>query len=281
MKDLLNEYYGIKIEHYKKYKEGIIFFIGVNKYYLYKLNNEDNIENIKELYEYVINNSNIKLHKIILNKYSEINSDGYVLFLLRVIESDISINDVYLFNLCNMNEYKKQYIDIGSRWLERIDYLENRLNNSIIDSKVRYVFDYYSNIVEILVRFLGNVDAQSINLVLAHKKSYNNTIDYYNPFNLVIDLKYRDLIYYLGNVGELEEVFKYCTYINEYDRKFVFFRILLPSKVMYLIELYLNEEIDVESITVYLSNIEEYENSLSRYEELFNYYIFRYLKKSN
>ena len=281
MKDILNEYYDLKIEHYKECNEGIIFFIGGNKYYLYKLNNDDSVENTRELYEYVISKSNVKLHNILLNKYGEISSDGYVLMLLRVVDSDITINDVYLFNLCNMNEYKKQYIDIGDRWLRRVDYLEDKLNKNIIDSKVRYVFDYYSSIIEILVKFLGNIDINAIDLVLAHKKSYNNTIDYYNPFNLVIDLKYRDLIYYLDSIGELEQIFKYCTYINENDRKYMFFRILLPSKVIYTIELYLNDVAGIEDIEVYLNNISDYESYLSKYEELFDYYVFKHLKRSN
>lgn len=281
MKDILTNYYDLKIEHYKKYNEGIIFFIGGNKYYLYKLNRDDRIEYVKELYEYVISNSNIKVHKIILNKYGDINSEDYVLMLLRVVEAEVNVNDVYLFNLCNMNEYRKQYIDIGDRWLRRIDYLEDRLNKSICDSKVRYVFDYYSGIIEILVKFLGNIDIDSIDLVLAHKKSYNNTVDYYNPFNLIIDLKYRDLIYYLDSVGKLEHIFRYCTYLSDYDRKYIFFRILLPSKVIYTIELYINDEIDIEEVETYLNSIEDYEDYLSKYEELFDYYIFRYLKRSN
>ena len=61
----------------------------------------------------------------------------------------------------------------------------------------------------------------------------------------------------------------------------MFFRILLPSKVIYTIELYLNDVVGIEDIDAYLNNISDYESYLSKYEELFDYYVFKHLKRSN
>ena len=85
-----------------------------------------------------------------------------------------------------------------------------------------------------------------LELVLSHKKRYNNTIDYYNPFNLCIDLKYRNIIFYLLSNDIIYKINNYISYVSDYERKYILFILLIPYDYF-------------DNMDRYVSNINEYE----------------------
>lgn len=279
MKDLLNNYYDINIDTYKQYGAGIIFVVNGDNYYFYKIEDSD-IKVIDELIQKVLNKTNMRLHSIVLNKNGDVLSDGFVLLKLNVLPSEVDYNDLKKFVSCNMNEYKKDYIDFRTVWMNKIDLLEKKLNECSIEQVINESFDYFDGIVEILIKFLGNVDLESTNLVLSHKKNYNNTIDYYNPFNLTIDLPYRDLVFYLKNNNNEFSIYDYIGFDNK-DVKYVFARMAMPFEYFELIDRYLSNEDVKQEISLLIDNIDLYEDYLYNLQMLFNFYVFDYLKRSN
>ena len=279
MKELLNDYYDINIDTYRQYEDGIIFVVNGDNYYFYRVKDIE-VSFVDELIQNVLNKNNIRLHSIVLNKNGDVLSDGFVLLKLNVLPCEVDYNDLKKFVSCNMNEFKKYYLDFRTVWMNKIDLLEKKLNDSSKEQIVNDSFDYFDGIVEILVKFVGTVDLEGTNLVLSHKKNYNNTIDYYNPFNLTIDLMYRDLVFYLKNNHNESDIFDYIGFDNK-DLKYVFARMAMPFEYFELIDRYLNGEDVKQEISLLIDNIDLYEDYLYALQMLFNFNVFAYLKKSN
>lgn len=279
MKDLLKDYYDINIDTYKQYEDGIVFVVNGDNYYFYRIEDID-ISFIDELIQKVLKKSNIRLHSIVLNKNGDVLSDGYVLLKLNVLPCEVDYNDLKKFVNCNMNEYRKDYLDFRTGWINKIDLLEKKLNESSTEPVINESFDYFDGIVEILIKFVGNVDLERTNLVLSHKKNYNNTIDYYNPFNLTVDLVYRDLVFYLKNNHDEFNVFDYIGFDNS-DVRYIFARMAIPLEYFELIDRYLNGEDVKQEMSLLIDNIDLYEDYLYNLQMLFSFNIFDYLKKSN
>lgn len=256
MKELLKNFYNIIVNEYYEVLEGYILYEGDNIYYLYKLDEECNIDLVKEIYKYIKDNNVIKLHSIIYNIFNDYISDGYVLMKVNRLICDINYDDVTLFNNINMNYLSNYYIDIRTYWINKIDKIEKEIIN--YNDDIRYDFYYYMGIIERLISYIELIDISKLELVLSHKKRYNNTIDYYNPFNLCVDLKYRDLIYYLLNNDIVYKLWNYIGYINSYERKYILFSLLIPYD-------YFN------NMNHYISNINEYEEYVLDVLEILGY----------
>ena len=265
MEDILKEYYDIYIESYYMIDNSYIFNIGNDTYYLYKYDIECNLDFVFEIYNYVIVNSRLKIHNLIKNKYGEYVSNDYVLMKINVLISGIDYNDVLMFSRCNMDMFSKYYIDVKSLWINKLDLIENDINNYI--DNIRYDFYYYLGVMEILLSYVNDMDIKYEKLVLSHKKRYNNSIDYYNPFNFCIDLKYRDLIYYLINIDDVDNILKYSGGINEYEMRYIIFRLLIPYDFF--------DNMDNSNG----SDIVNYEILLNKIKDLFNLNLFNYIKK--
>lgn len=260
MKDILNRFYNININEYKEYNNGIIFVINSDNYYLCNVDNI-NIENLLELYNYIRSISNIKLHTIVINNNGNVVSEGYILYKLNVLIDDINYNDVINFNLCNVDD--KYYISFIDEWINKIDYLDNNINDGS--------YDYFKGIIECLIKYIKDFDSSRYKLCIGHNKVCLNTIDYYNPINLCIDIIYRDVINYVRYCDNIINLNKYID-VNDLNlMKYVFVYLVLPNEYFNL----LDGNIDIKSY------IENYEMYLLEVEELCNVYIFEHIKRSN
>lgn len=262
MKEILNKFYNININDYKEYNNGIIFVIGSDNYYLCKCNNI-NIDNVLELYDYVRSVSNIKLHTIVINNNGNVVSDDYILFKLNVLISEIDYKDVMEFNLCKLDG---MYIGFNDEWVSKLDYFDN-----VIDELNTYgSYDYFKGIVENLIKFIKDFDGSKYNLCLSHFKVCLNTIEFYNPINLCIDIMYRDIVNYVRYCDYKKNIFNY---IDPSLIKYAFVYMVVPNEYFdNLINGYIKE---------YVDNIDDYERYLLEVEELFNIYLFEHIKRSN
>ena len=71
MKELLKKFYEIDIEDYYEVEDGYLFYLYGQLFYFYKLDNECNLDVVKEIYNYVCLKSNIRLHCIVYNIFNE------------------------------------------------------------------------------------------------------------------------------------------------------------------------------------------------------------------
>lgn len=274
MKSILKEFYNIDIDEYKEYNDGILFFIGGENYYLYNVLSED-IYLVEKLSTYLNNTYKIKLHSFIKNKNNELLSNNYILMHLNVLITDIDFYDIDIFNNCNMNGFRDDYISVIEVWQSKLDYFGEKIREKEYES-IRYLYDYFSGISEMLLKFIGDIDVYSMDLVLSHKKRYNNTVDYYNPFNLTVDVINKDLVDYFEKENKLNELL--VSFSNDYGKcKYLFFKLVFPYCFFNNLEECIN---DVNFDNILNINIYDYESKFDRYQELFNYYLLP-IKKSN
>ena len=228
-----------------------------------KINNI-NIDNVLELYNYIRSISNIRLHTIIINNNGNVVSEGYILFKLNVLIDDISYNDVINFNLCNVDD--KYYISFINEWINRLEYLDNNISDGS--------YDYFKGILECLIKYISDFDGSRYKLCIAHNKVCLNTIDYYNPINLCIDIIYRDIVNYVRYCDNISSLNKYIDINDPNLMKYVFVYLVLPNEYFEL----LNSNRDVIG---YIEEIDNYESYLLEVEELCNVFIFEHVKRSN
>ena len=213
MNNYINFYYELYPDNIVKSKDNYTFVINNEKYY-FTIYNRDiaEIDTIFKLNREMIERNSL-VHEIILNKKNEPLTlvDGVYYILLRVYVNDtkiISIDDI-LFML-NSNDSIMDNNIIGRTdwvklWSLKIDYFEYQIGHLI--KKYPYIYntvDYYIGLGENAIEYIKELSEEKMNtnLSVTHRRiGANSTLfDLYNPLNLVIDYKVRDIAEYIKDV---------------------------------------------------------------------------------
>ena len=226
MKDKLYQKYGFKIT-YLTYKKDHIFFENNNiKYMICKTelsNNElaelDNIVRYLEKYA-------IFFHQIVLNDGGylfEFGSQNYVVLKMRMLERKIDFSEILKVSFIQVPNENFNLIE------SKIDFLEQYLAN--YENLDFENFNYFIGLAENSISLfnLSNSPKNYIN----HKRIHYNetTIDFYNPLNIIIDYKTRDIAEYSKNLfvfgdDRIIEILKYISIDSWYT---YFARVVFPS----------------------------------------------------
>lgn len=282
--NLLKEYYGIDINDYKEYKEGIIFFVNGSYYLFTKCHfNEAYVSNITRLCDYA-KSKGIKLHDFVYNKEYKFISKEYILFKVNVFMEEIDFDDVMLFNSVDCNSYNSDYIFMDKFWEDKIDYLELQLSELSNNKLLNNSFDYYVGIAEELIDYLRkNYDKKNINLRLSHKcLKCLDSLEYYNPLNISVDLPYKDIAAFLRRKGDTELLVNLIDKaVNTSDYGYFFVRMVFPFKYFHEIEEILVDGKDNNELIQIVNKVTNYEEYLWEIEKFFGIYLFDWIKKSN
>lgn len=229
-------------------------------------------------------------HEIILNKdnipLTSVNNKYYVLLQINVINSLITPN--YLTKQIAVNGQNKNYkILYRTNWIElwttKIDYFEYQLEHFkhkyplIIDS-----INYFIGLGENAISYVNNTltGNNTLEYFVSHKRL--NTRDdlffYYNPLNLIIDYKIRDIAEYLKS-SFLNDDYSFIkierllmnSNLNETDYKLLYGRLLFPSFYFDIYDQIINGYIKEKEICEVIKRADEYEEFL--------YNIFVIIKK--
>lgn len=258
MNNYINFYYELYPDNIVKNKDNYTFVINNEKYY-FTIYNRDiaEIDTIFKLNREMIERNSL-VHEIILNKKNEPLTlvDGVYYILLRVYVNDtkiISIDDI-LFML-NSNDSIMDNNIIGRNdwvklWSLKIDYFEYQIGHLI--KKYPYIYntvDYYIGLGENAIEYIKELSEENMNtnLSVTHRRiGANSTLfDLYNPLNLVIDYKVRDIAEYIKDVffnsdidvyKILNELFSKAIF-DKLTLSLLFSRLLFPS---YYFDLYEN-----------------------------------------
>lgn len=221
-------------------------FIIEDSTYLF-LPTERAINEVEELYKIttLLKHYHFKMHEIILNNQKKcitvFQNENYV--LLRLITSwqeKISLGDILNFNKLSLNFENNKLLlrnDWHKLWSEKIDYFEYQVNQ--FGKKyplIRESFSYFCGLAENAIQYTNFIKENQL-LCISHKRIKENMLelDFYNPLNIVIDYKVRDITEYFKDrffngylpFEEIEYVLTYELFENEY---LVFFtRMLFPS----------------------------------------------------
>lgn len=282
MKNALNYYYNLNIEtiHQK------------NKNYYFKINNSQFLlleyleDDVNEIYNLNIYLTQIfKFHKIILNKDNSpltiINERKYILLELIDYNNNLTINDIIKINNIPINKNLKfKQNDWFSLWVNKIDYFEYQINQ--IGKKyplIRESFNYYIGLAENAISLMKTVKNENIYLSLSHKR-INTAFDLYNPLNLIIDIRVRDICEYLKynffeNKDILNDLNIFLHYNNLSNDELLCFlaRMLFPTYYFDLYEKIIKNEIKEEEIKKIIFKANKYEEILK--------YIYLNIKNNN
>jgi len=294
MKNIINFFYNLYPENIYNYKNNYYFYYNNNLYTLifYELDINE-ITNIYELNQKMLA-FNIKVHQIILNKDSNplslINNNYYILYRITIknINKKITLQDInYLNSFSPTLSNEILYKDWSILWANKIDYLEYQINQSgkkypILVESFSYFVGMSENAISYFRNAVKEIKPNNNDIgVISHKKirMNDNLFNLYDPTNLIIDYKTRDIAEYIkisffvDNFNILEELYHYFNknYYSEFSIRILFARILYPSYYFQLYDNIIRELIKEDEILKITCRINEYEQYLQE--------IFSLLKK--
>lgn len=280
--EILKTFYNIKITDYREYKEGIIFYLN-GSYYLFTkcYHDEKYLTSILELINYARMNG-IKLHDIIYNKEYKLISKEYILLKINVLIDKVDINDVILFSSVDCNSFRDKYVSMEKLWEEKIDYLELQLSEFSSNKLLNNSFDYFVGISEILIGYLRNIYEykMKVDLRLSHRSlSCLDTIEYYNPLNISLDVKYKDMAFFIRQTSDYNLLFRYIEQsLKDGYLDYFFVRMVFPFKFFDEAENILLDGKDERDLVNIVSKIGDYEAYLGEMEKYFGIYLFSWIE---
>lgn len=218
MENIIKYFYNINVINIRQNSK-IIFVEDETNLYAF-LNCDNYIENIEEIYKlnkYLIYN-NIYMYEIIENKFNEIMTinENHRFVLIKIDDNynkKIDINMIYNFQYKIYNEFNLKVNDWKMLWMNKIDYYEyhistNGLKYPILKDSISYFIGMSENAISALDQIENN------DLYIQHRRiTCNSThFDFYNPLNIIIDTRVRDLC----------EYYKSCIiYKSEYSKNII------------------------------------------------------------
>jgi len=280
MKNAINYYYNLYPENVYTSKHHNYFFIDNIRYTLIKY--EEDINEINKIYNIQIEmmKKNLYVHEIILNierkPITFINENPYILLKTVYYDEKIKIDNIIAFSWLKENKEEKNWKKI---WSDKNDYMEFQMSE--LGKKhplLRESFSYYIGLAETAVALTNNINNEEINYTYAHKRinKEDTFLEFYNPLNIIIDTKIRDITEYLKSSffsGEnIEEVLYY--YINNImltKSEIIMFiaRMLYPTYYFDIFEEIITDREKEEKIQNILSKTKEYEIILKEIYNIF------------
>ncbi len=296
MNNYIDYYYNLYPNTIEKVGRNYRFFLNNEKYYIimYERNLEE-IDTLVKLNKEMIERGSL-VHEIVLTK------DGKAVFLcdnnsyalLRVyINENIPIKIEDIFYMLDYNDTIKPNNIIGrmnwaNLWSSKVDYFEYHIGHLI--KKYPYIYktvDYYLGLAENAISYVKDIKTPASLISICHRRiGVTSTLfDLYNPFNLVIDYKVRDIAEYIKSVffyGEnscvegvvnsenmivdkcniiLESIFKKYIFDNE-ALKLLFARLLFPSYYFDLYENVIDNSLNENVISCIIKKSSAYEEFL-------------------
>lgn len=280
MLDYINYFYNLYPPLLNKENDNYVFFVGNEKYYLTPYRRElSEIKDLVELNKRMVS-SNSLVHEIIINKFNEpisvISNENYV--LLRVYVNDIKkidINDIiYMLNENVDLSGLKSLLRTNwvSLWSNKVDYIEYQMGHLI----KKYPFlnntiDYYLGLCENAITYIKNLKMFSdykIPIGISHKRITKDAtlFDLYNPLNLIIDYKVRNIAEYLKDAFFKDEDVNYILNIvfknfwfDKLNLSLLVARLLYPSYYFDLFEEIIDKELDENIIFPLTKKSSKYE----------------------
>lgn len=296
MNNYIDYYYNLYPNTIEKVGRNYRFFLNNEKYYIimYERNLEE-MDTLVKLNKEMIERGSL-VHEIVLTK------DGKAVFLcdnnsyalLRVyINENIPIKIEDIFYMLDYNDTIKPNNIIGrmnwaNLWSSKVDYFEYHIGHLI--KKYPYIYktvDYYLGLAENAISYVKDIKMPASLISICHRRiGVTSTLfDLYNPFNLVIDYKVRDIAEYIKSVffyGEnscvegvvnsenmivdkcniiLERIFKKYIFDNE-ALKLLFARLLFPSYYFDLYENVIDNSLNENVISCIIKKSSAYEEFL-------------------
>lgn len=276
MKNTINYYYNLNINTIHQKEKNYYFKVDNKNYLLLKCTNIEEPDDIYRLNMYL--SQILPVNRIVLNVNNEvitkINDSNYLLLELFSNNNKINLNNIIeLSNIripFSVDKLKRN--DWYNLWIKKIDYFEYQLSQ--IGKKyplIRESFNYYIGLAENAIILVNNIDFNNIPLGLSHRRITNMSFNLYNPLNIVIDVRIRDVCEYFkfcffNNIDismELELFLSYNSF-NIDEAKLFLARMFFPTYYFDLYEKIIDNEIDESEIKKVIIKADNYEKILKQ-----------------
>ena len=291
MIDYINYYYDLYPVSVNEIDGKYMFYINSEKYYfiIYDRSMEE-LEELVELNKKMIASGSL-VSEIVVDKFNNVvnnyNSNIYILIRVYVNENKlVDIRDIiYMLNENVVNETYDSIsrVNWSKLWEDKVDYFEYQMGHLIKKYPILYnTIDYYLGLSENAIFYLKNVVSNyngNASLSICHKRiGVNSTLfDLYNPLNIIIDYKVRDIAEYIKDaffydkdVNAIFNVVYSNYYFDKLNLALLLSRLLFPS---YFYDKF--EEI------VYKGDNESYIYQIIKKSSLFEDFIDNYIKSCN
>ena len=255
-----------------KSKECIKIKDNNKEYIFYKIYNPQRIIEINDILK-----NQTEYYKIIKNINNEIitiyKENYYVLLEInnsyKILSKNIILNNRdYLNYLINQSNWT--YL-----WSKKNDYYESiNINNKYIKETI----NYYIGLAENAIEFIKYNDIYTNSIFICNCNKNN----LYNPLNIVLDCKEREVGEIIKNEFFYNEISKeeIINKLNNYNLKKVIARLLYPNYYFDIVDEFINNKIDENKLKNILSKQSKYEKlimEISKYDE--NIIIPNWIKK--
>lgn len=270
MKDLINYYYNLNIINIHQREKNYYFKINNELYSFVECNEYDKIKKIYELSKYleqfgIFEQLILNIDNQIITEYNE---KKYVLIKKIKINNDITFNKIIEINNIKIPTIKLKVLDWEELWSKKMDYFEYQISQ--IGKKyplIRESFNYYLGLAELAISIINNIPKKDLYLCLSHRR----IDDIYNPLNLVIDYRVRDVSEYFKkkffeNKDIIEELnlFLFNNNLTINEKQLFFVRMLFPTYYFDTYEDIITDKISEDAIKKITIKVDEYEKILKK-----------------
>ena len=283
MKNVINYYYNLYPDNIFQSDKGYYFYIDDIKYYFVKYEYDD-LEKIYNLHLNMLN-SNFYIHPIVVNRdnsiYTAVDSNKYVLVKIIYYSDVIDLNSVLSFF-----SYPASLAEINwhELWSKKNDYIRYQINMLGKKYKIlRESIDYYIGLGENAIQLMSMV-RERVPLYYVHKRILD---DLYNPLNICLDSKVRDIAEYLkqcffmGNDISYDIDYVLNSYLNDDEYVLFLARMLYPTYYYDLFEKIILGEKDEEEIIKIVDRSSNFEMIIKkiymRYKSFMNIPVIEWL----
>ena len=281
MKNVINYYYNLYPEKIFQNKNEYYFFIN-NIIYIFIEYKED-IKDIEKIYNMHLDilNRNMYIHPIILNKNGKpltyIKETPYILMQTLYYEEKINIQVITSF--LNIETNIKKESTCEELWKNKNDYIEYQIN--LLGNKYKLLWKsiyYYLGLGENAIELLNISQPKNIKMYYTHKRidKSNVAFDLYNPLNINIDTRVRDIAEYLKqnffkgeNIEKDLDYFLHKINLTTSEHILFFARMLYPTYYYDLFEKIIINEKEEKEILNIINKVEDYEKIIKK---LYKYY---------
>ena len=283
MKNALIFYYNLYSNDIRQVSGNYKIFVDDKKYVLF--NCDSYVNNINFVYyisQYLLN-KRIYVHQIILNNSDQIitfiNNIPYVLMKIFVDDEYVTLNDVINFSNITIEENENiKFHKWSQLWEKKVDYMEYQISQ--FGKKypiIRSSFSYYIGLAENSIMLSKMVENNIIFNNISHRriKNKDKLFDLYNPFNLIIDYKVRDVCEFFKsrffiNNDIYDEIIYFLSYSNYKTTELLAFfaRFLYPSYYFDMYENIINNDYNEKNLLLIIDKAEDFEKIIKK---LYNY----------
>ena len=291
MKNTINYYYNLNPNKINQIFNYYYFYVDNELYYFIIYTR--NPKHIRDIYEFNLEmlKNNILVNEILNNRTNTIltfiNQIPYILVKVFVnINKPVVLSEIfYLSNLQLPYKNSLMRSNWANLWANKIDYLEyhheqNYQKYPLLSKSFNYFIGMSENAISYLNHTIKVLKPEKSDIgVISHDilKLDDTVYSLYDPQNIIIDHKARDLAEYIklsffrdnyAIFDELDEYFKH-NYFSFYGVQLVIARVLYPSFYFELYDEVVNNHINESAILKVTSRISEYEKYL---QDIFHYF---------